>query len=187
MKTNLINSKSDRQLISILVVLNKLITLYYESYNKKVNYYQNQFYLIKDNINHHKILKWIKIESNCITVSREEIDYEDELGDNISIKGDYIVYIKDIEKIEKLYKDLRNKVGKKYIEGVNIFLKNNIDMKWKCKKCNKFIDKLEEKNKIIDYLNNFAIKKFKACRKCRHKNHFSIDKNGNIRLLEMAK
>ena len=58
-KTNLINSKSDKQIVNILIVLNKLIALYYKDYKGKHGHYNNQINIIQDDINKPIILKWI--------------------------------------------------------------------------------------------------------------------------------
>ncbi len=103
-KNNPISSRSNKQIIDILVVLNKLIASYYKGYTKKYHYYNNQINIIQDDINKPRILKWIGVNSGGASIAKEEIDYEDEsTGELLSAKGDYVVYINDIKKLEKLY------------------------------------------------------------------------------------
>lgn len=159
-ENNSINSKSDKQIINILVVLNKLITLYYKGYTKKYHYYNNQINIIQDDINNPKILRWIGINSGGASIAKEEIDIgveNEETGEEYSVKGDYTVYVKDIKKLEKLYQDLRQKLGKTYKDRVNILLKNNKTIEWRCKKCGRFLGKFSEKNQLTDSLNDFVI------------------------------
>jgi len=68
---------------------------------------------------------------------------------------------------------------------IKLFLKNNsAGVNWRCANCGHFLkERLEKEKQIADYLNDFYIQKFKVCYKCRKRNYFSINQNGEIKFL----
>lgn len=185
-KNNSINSKSDKQLISILVVLNKLIAIYYKDHNGKRGYYNKRIDIIEYNVNNPKTIRWIGSKSDGCTIAKAIIETgveNKETGEDYIIKGEYTVYVKNIEKLEKLYQRLQERIGEIYKNRIKILFDNNKIIEWRCTECGRFLGKFTEKNQLINYLNDFNIYKFRACNKCRHKNHFSINKNGKIKFL----
>ncbi len=91
----------------------------------------------------------------------------------------------DRQTIKRLESEIRQIVIMPQQKRIKLFLKNNeIGADWRCANCGHFLEeKLKNEKQIVDYLNNFYIRKFRVCYKCRKRNYFSINQKGEIKFL----
>ena len=91
----------------------------------------------------------------------------------------------DPQTIKRLEGEIRQIVIMPQQRRIKLFLKkNNMGVDWRCANCGHFLkERLEKEKQIADYLNDFHIHKFKVCYKCRKRNYFSINQNGEIKFL----
>ena len=89
------------------------------------------------------------------------------------------VLIKDKDRLSALYGNVRDALLDIQVIDIDTFLRQHHSTEWRCQKCGYFIETLDTKDKIADYLFSFAAKFFKPCYKCRTHNTFTIQQ-GNI-------
>jgi len=155
--------------------------LQFESLNKPVDFSElNNRYV--------DVALWIADYSGTL-----KIIYEDE--PDVEWKGLKRPQVVGVSEVPKKFviidvpaiKRLKDKICQLVIEpkqkGIKLFLNKNLETKWRCAECGRFLDKLTNKKQIIDYLNNFAIHKFRKCHKCRKRNYFLISPAGEISFL----
>ncbi len=90
--------------------------------------------------------------------------------------------------IKKLEEEIRKLTNTSLQKRISLFLQKNNDTDWRCASCGHFLqENLTEEKQISDYLNDFRVRKFRVCYKCRKRNYFSIDKNGKIKFMTTKK
>lgn len=95
----------------------------------------------------------------------------------------------DPQTIKRLESEIRQIVIMPQQKRIKLFLKNNdAGVDWRCANCGHFLkERLENEKQMVDYLNDFRIRKFKVCYKCRKRNYFSINQRGEIKFLTTKK
>lgn len=110
------------------------------------------------------------------------------MGRNIPIgAGEFPkkIEIVDIDGLKQSYEKLKKELIKSKEKQIKLIdIKNNIE--WRCANCSRFLDRLVNQEQIEGYLVDFMIEKFKICHKCRKRNYFKINKNGEILFLMLA-
>jgi hypothetical protein len=91
--------------------------------------------------------------------------------------------ITDLQIIKDLENEIRQSVIMPQQKRIRLFFEtNNMGMNWRCANCGHFLEEqLTNKRQVADYLNDFYIHKFRICYKCRKRNYFSINQNGDIK------
>jgi hypothetical protein len=176
----------------VLRVLKKLYLLIHAKFEKsnqiKIGKLKEDEFLEQKDI---ETIEWIADYSDFIKIIYElEADFEtDELGRNIPVgAGEFPkkVEVVDIDDLKQFYENLKKELllsEKKELKIIG--LKNNIE--WRCAKCSRFLDRLTNKEQIESYLVDFMIDKYKICHKCRRRNYFELNSNGQINFLMLQK
>ena len=138
--------------------------------------------------NSYEVLKKLA-DSQLITIQeREFVDYEDN-GQAYGGNAPNIVFIKNKAKVKSTLSDTKKIVKdiSAYHDNAKSFLSKSNRLAWRCVDCGRLLGSYTSAVELIEWLGKFLKGEYRACKKCRKRNIFSISPDGSIKFSGIEK
>lgn len=123
----------------------------------------------------------IEIEFIADYVGCVKIEYDIKVTHSVTdgATGTYViprfVKVTDVDQLNDLEQMLDEIVADNTLVVAKFLKAHEGGMRWKCDKCQHYLDTLDTSEKIDTYLDQFDEHKYKKCKKCRADNNFEIN------------